>query len=115
MMNQSEIWSKKFENWPDINRKIFCEPHWPFKLIQEIEEKWSSKLEEIEEFYEVFSKCLKTMKRVPIKKGSDYEKNWRDKDKKTLFDKVRHIYINMKKLWINVVRYDPNKPKKVKD
>jgi len=57
-------WKQKWlEYRTNFERKVFCEPHRPFKLIQEINEKRNIQLQEIIEFYKVLQKCLVTMKR----------------------------------------------------
>ena len=48
-------------------RRIFCEPHRPFKIVQKIRDKRNQKLEELKEFYVSVAKRLETNKKMPFK------------------------------------------------
>jgi predicted metal-dependent hydrolase len=39
-------------------------------------------------------------------------KKWREKDKKTLFEKVKERYLQYRKMKVNIVRLDPAKKRK---
>jgi hypothetical protein len=68
------------------DQKVFCEPHRPFKLIQQIEEKRASQIDEIQDFCGVLYRCVQTMKKVPLKRRQETERFWKEKDKKKLLD-----------------------------
>ena len=46
-----------------------------------------------------------------LKRISECERSWKDKEKKLLFDKVKHVFLNLRKMKINIVRMNPNSKK----
>lgn len=92
--------------------KIFCERHRPFKLIKEIKDKQESAFEELQKFCKTMRKAVDVMSRVPYKCKAVVEKKWKEKDKKTLLDKVRDHFFLLRKLRINLVKVDPTRKRK---
>jgi hypothetical protein len=92
--------------------KIFCEGHRPFKLIKQIKEKHDSNSQELEKFCKIMKRALDTISRIPYKFKAIIEKKWKEKDKKTLLDRVRDRFFQLKKLRINVIKIDPSKKRK---
>lgn len=94
--------------------KIFCERHRPFKLIKEIKDKQQTAIEELQKFCKSMRKAVDIMSRVPYKCRTVVEKRWREKDKKTLIDRVRDRFFLLRRLKVNIIRVDPNKQRKRK-
>lgn len=88
--------------------KIFCEGHRPFKLIKQIKEKHESNTEDLVKFCKSMKKAVDVMSRIPYRCRSVAEKKWKEKDKKTLLDRVRDRFFMYRKLRINVLRVDPS-------
>jgi hypothetical protein len=59
-------------------------------------------------------RALDVMSRVPYKCKANTEKKWKEKDKKTLIDRVREKFFLLRKLSINIARVNPNKKRRVK-
>lgn len=95
--------------------KIFCEGHRPFKLITEIKEKNESNNEDLIKFCKSMKKAVDVMARIPYRCKSVVHRKWKEKDKRTLLDRVRERFILVRKLRINVIRVDPAKKRKRKN
>lgn len=59
----------------------------------------------------MFGRAKEIMDSIPYKAKVSVNK-WKEKDKKTLLDKVRDIFFQLRKMRINVMRIDPNKQKR---
>jgi len=57
-------------------------------------------------------KAVDAMSRVPYKLKTVIERKWKEKDKKTLLDRVRDKFFLLRKMRINIIRIDPNKKRK---
>lgn len=57
-------------------------------------------------------KAVDVMSRIPYKCKNVIEKKWKEKDKKTLFERVKERFNLIRKLRINVIKVDPNKRKR---
>ena len=57
-------------------------------------------------------KAVDVMSRIPYKCKNVIEKKWREKDKKTLFERVKERFNLIRKLRINIIKVDPNKRKR---
>ena len=111
----------------DKSYRMFCEKHRPLKIVKEMEEKDRQTIEEIQRFCKIIDKCIEIDMRSRIKQKQDKDnsnnrqvtssradqstknKKWREKDKKTLFERIKDKYLMLRKLRINVIRVDPMK------
>ena len=67
---------------------------------------------EIMKFYSIFNKAYQAFKKSSFKRKEVSGRIWKVKEEKRLLDHVKHIYFQMKKFRINVVKFDPSKKRK---
>jgi len=97
---------------------IFCEKHRPLKIVKELEDRDRQTLEEIQNFCKVIEKCQEIEARSALKEQNKEKASperapkqakWKEKDRKQLVERVRDVYLKLRKLKVIVAYVDPMK------